>query len=167
MEQELSEVAWQRLRPVYLAARSRPGADFSLQETCSGSAVVLPRPAPRERSPALEARCTELRRRLEQQQYDALVHDITQPERDAAAASEGGLVTFRQQLGFGVHVLVMMGTFYALGHYAAAHVSRNAGYHAAGGLAGLVFAMLMEVVLLIIRTTVPEAAATNGAKKDQ
>ena len=27
--------------------------------------------------------------------------------------------------------------------------------HAAGGLAGLVFAMLMEAVLLIIRTTVP------------
>lgn len=46
-------------------------------------------------------------------------------ERDAAAASEGGLVTFRQQLGFGIHVLVMMGTFYALGHYAAAHVSRS------------------------------------------
>ena len=49
-------------------------------------------------------------------------------ERDAAAASEGGLVTFRQQMGFGIHVLVMMGTFYALGHYAAAHVSRSAAH---------------------------------------
>jgi hypothetical protein len=49
-------------------------------------------------------------------------------ERDAAAASEGGLVTFRQQIGYGVHVLVMMGTFYALGHYAAAHVSRSAAH---------------------------------------
>ncbi len=49
-------------------------------------------------------------------------------ERDAAAASEGGLVTFRQQMGYGVHVLVMMGTFYALGHYAAAHVSRSAAH---------------------------------------
>ena len=49
-------------------------------------------------------------------------------ERDAAAASEGGLVTFRQQMGYGVHVLVMMGTFYALGHYAAAHMSRSAAH---------------------------------------
>lgn len=42
---------------------------------------MLPRPAPRERSAALEARCAELRRRLEQRQYDALVYDITQPVR--------------------------------------------------------------------------------------
>lgn len=43
-------------------------------------------------------------------------------------------MTFRQQLGFGVHVLVMMGTFYALGHYAASHVSRNVAH--VGALAG-------------------------------
>lgn len=43
-------------------------------------------------------------------------------------------MTFRQQLGFGVHVLVMMGTFYALGHYAASHVSRNIAH--VGALAG-------------------------------
>ena len=55
-------------------------------------------------------------------------HPHARQERDAAAASEGGLVTFRQQMGFGIHVLVMMGTFYALGHYTAAHVSRSAAH---------------------------------------
>ena len=67
-------------RILYCGSRARPGGCFSLREACgSGSSLVLPRPAPRERSAALEARCTELRRRLEQRQYDALVHDIMQP----------------------------------------------------------------------------------------
>ena len=35
------------------------------------------------------------------------------------------------------------------------HLEPGRAQHAAGGLAGLVFAMLMEAVLLIIRTTVP------------
>ena len=52
---------------------------FRLQDACAGGGLVLPTPAPRQRSAALEARCAELRKRLEQQQYDALVHDITQP----------------------------------------------------------------------------------------
>ena len=69
-------------RILYHGRRARPGGCFSLREACGGgSSLVLPRPAPRERSAALEARCAELRRRLEQRQYDALVHDITQPVR--------------------------------------------------------------------------------------
>ncbi len=48
---------------------------------CAEGGVVLPALAPRERSAALEARCAVLRKRLEQQQYDALVHDVTQPVR--------------------------------------------------------------------------------------
>lgn len=39
-------------------------------------------------------------------------------ERRAQAATEGGFVTFKQQMSFGVHVLVMMGAFYAMGHVA-------------------------------------------------
>ena len=43
-------------------------------------------------------------------------HEPHFQEREAEALREGGLVTYRQQLSFGAHVLVMMGTFYALGH---------------------------------------------------
>lgn len=45
-------------------------------------------------------------------------------ERAAKEAKESAFVTYRQQLGFGVHVLVMMGTLYAVGHAAIA----NTGY---------------------------------------
>jgi hypothetical protein len=39
-------------------------------------------------------------------------------EDQARARAEGGFVTFRQQASFGLHMLVMMGTFYAMGHVA-------------------------------------------------
>lgn len=39
-----------------------------------------------------------------------------QGERAAAAAREGGLATYRQQISFGVHVLAMMAAFYIFGH---------------------------------------------------
>ena len=39
-------------------------------------------------------------------------------ERAAATAAEGVFRSFKDQLAFGIHVLVMMGTFYALGHVA-------------------------------------------------
>jgi hypothetical protein len=46
-------------------------------------------------------------------------------ERAAKEASEGAFVTYKQQMGFGVHVLVMMGTFYALGHTAVANMTSS------------------------------------------
>ena len=39
-------------------------------------------------------------------------------ERAADALREGGLRSYKDQLAFGAHVLVMMGTFYAVGHVA-------------------------------------------------
>jgi hypothetical protein len=39
-------------------------------------------------------------------------------EDKARERAEGGFVTFRQQASFGLHLLVMMGTFYAMGHVA-------------------------------------------------
>ncbi len=46
-------------------------------------------------------------------------------ERDAEALREGGLRTYKQQLNFGIQVLVMMASFYAMGHIVAAFVTEN------------------------------------------
>lgn len=48
-----------------------------------------------------------------------------QEERRAAAARKGGLVTYKQQISFGVHVLAMMAAFYAFGHVAGMALTRN------------------------------------------
>ena len=105
-------------------------------------------------------------------------------ERAAATAAEGVFRSFKDQLAFGIHVLVMMGTFYALGHVAGRGLSPKTSVvgstkrccpllfalsigavlvirhssllqHAACGLVGLVLALLLESVLVIIRTTHP------------
>ena len=96
-------------------------------------------------------------------------------ERQAREAKEGGLQTYKQQISYGVHVSVMMGTFYAAGHYgaqavsarpvnvrpwvAAALVAAQARHRrglrvqqAIAGLAGMMAALLLETWLFIIRT---------------
>ncbi len=37
-------------------------------------------------------------------------------EREAQEKAERGLRSYKQQMSFGLHVVVMMGTFYAFGH---------------------------------------------------
>lgn len=44
-------------------------------------------------------------------------------ERAAAALRSGALQTYKQQMSFGLHVIVMMGTFYAVGHIAGTALS--------------------------------------------
>ena len=44
-------------------------------------------------------------------------------EQKAEALRGGALQTFKQQISFGLHVLVMMGTFYVFGHAAGAAIS--------------------------------------------
>ena len=44
-------------------------------------------------------------------------------ERAAEALRSGALQTYKQQISFGLHVIVMMGTFYAVGHIAGTALS--------------------------------------------
>ncbi|KAK9811229.1 hypothetical protein WJX72_000326 [[Myrmecia] bisecta] len=126
-----------------------------LHRACQGAALDLQAPVRREKSPELVQRLAKLQRDLDQQRYDRMVLDVTEEERKAQAASEGGLNTYKEQMSFGLHVIVMMGTFYALGHVAALGLSSKPAHHAVGGLAGMTCAMLLETTLLIIRTNFP------------
>lgn len=53
-----------------------------------------------------------------------LILDLVQ-EQKAEALRGGALRTFKQQISFGLHVLVMMGTFYVFGHVAGAAISNK------------------------------------------
>lgn len=111
---------------------------------------MLPTPPPRVRSKELQARLAKLQRQLEGKQYERMTADVTVQagprlraslaswpqahigmhswclqERQARDAKEGGVQSYRQQISYGVHVSVMMGTFYAAGFYGAKAVSEN------------------------------------------
>ena len=75
---------------------------------------ALAPPPERIRSASLQKRLARLRSAQEAAQYQALVGDVTRAERAERGKERFG--TYRQQLGFGVHVLVMMGTGYAFGY---------------------------------------------------
>ena len=46
-------------------------------------------------------------------------------EREIEERKNFSLVSYREQLGFGLHIVVVMGTLYAVGHYAGKHLSSN------------------------------------------
>ena len=46
-------------------------------------------------------------------------------EFGAGNEEEGGLATYQAQLSLGLHILVMMGTFFAAGFYGVAYLSKN------------------------------------------
>ena len=99
-------------------------------QLCRGGGIALdaPQRQPSTKSPELQAHLDKLRLKLEQDKYDAMVAEVTIHEREAAAASEGGFVTYKQQISFGIHVLAMMGAFYLFGHLAGMAMTRNKTY---------------------------------------
>lgn len=66
---------------------------------------------------------------IDKQQYEAMVADVTKTEQKAAAArSDPFFPTTRMQLSFGLHVLVTMGAFCALGYYAGKILLKHDGW---------------------------------------
>ncbi|KAA6425417.1 MAG: hypothetical protein FRX49_04910, partial [Trebouxia sp. A1-2] len=149
------EVPWSRLRAITLDFRQSAGSTdgLLLHEVCHGSKLVMKPPQRREKSKELQDRLTKLQEQVDQASYNKMVSDVTKQERAAAALRSGALQTYKQQISFGLHVIVMMGTFYAVGHIAGTALSPRTAVRAACGMCGLVFAMLVETVLLMIETS--------------
>lgn len=157
------EVPWSRLRAITLEFRLSTGSTdgLLLHEVCYGSKLVLKPPQKREKSKELQDRLIKLQEQVDQASYDKMVSDVTKQERAAAALRSGALQTYKQQMSFGLHVIVMMGTFYAVGHIAGTALSPRTAVRAACGMCGLVFAMLLETVLLMIETNRFEGPKTR------
>ena len=92
----------------------------TLDDLCKGSSISFPAPPPRQRSEALQKRLADLQADLDNKQYAAMVQDITEKERYSKEQQQDNMFpTTKLQLSFGIHVLVTMGTFFALAYYAA------------------------------------------------
>lgn len=159
---------WDTIKAAAEAARRRKGPEAvpRMEDLCRGGGLAFPeRPKQAGKPPELQRRLDELRARLEQQQYDRMVSDVTQDERKAAERREGGLVNYRQQIGFAVHVLAMMAAFYAFGHVAGMALTSNRVLHPIIGLVFMTSALVLETVLFIIRTTVPPKLHREAARR--
>ncbi|GIL71871.1 hypothetical protein Vretifemale_2332 [Volvox reticuliferus] len=85
-----------------------------------------------------------------------MVADITVRERKAEELRNSILPTSRLQLSFGAHVLVTMFTFWALAYYGSKlYLSYDELWAGMLGALGLTAGLLLETLLLIVRSNRP------------
>ncbi|KAL3845499.1 hypothetical protein ACJIZ3_002902 [Penstemon smallii] len=142
-----STVPYKSLKSIWFG--SDPNIRPDLSVLLSGSNFVFTSPKPREKSEELKARLKRLEEVAERKAYDELVKDIT-PRKGV----EEPFSSYKDQLGFGLHVVVTMFTGYLVGYAAfRALFSHSPVMNAAGGILGLVVAMLVETLLFIVRSS--------------
>ncbi|KFK26893.1 hypothetical protein AALP_AA8G307300 [Arabis alpina] len=140
-------VPYKLLRAIWTG--SDPSTRPDLLGVFSGSDFVFTSPKPREKSEELKLRLVKLREIAERKEYAELVKDIT-PRKQV----EEPFSSYKDQLGFGLHVGLTMFTGYLVGYASfRALFNRNPALSAAGGILGLVLAMLVETLLFIIKTS--------------
>jgi hypothetical protein len=83
----------------------------------SPPAPLFRSPPPRPRPKALTQRLEALQADLDNKRYSEMVADITKEERRLDHLGSEMFPTTRLQLSFGLHVIVTMGAFFALGWY--------------------------------------------------
>jgi uncharacterized membrane protein YciS (DUF1049 family) len=140
-----SVVPFAFLRDVY--EELGPGDRSPIHQLLAGSSFFLESPKPREKSEELKARLKNLQEMVDKRQYDELVHDITKHTKEPEYFS-----SYKDQLGFGLHVALAMFTGFAFGYTICRSQFRETPVlHAAGGAMGLILGMLVETLLFIVR----------------
>eukprot|EP00897_Mesotaenium_endlicherianum_P001587 jgi/Mesen1/1456/ME000132S00396 len=135
-----------------------------LHEFALGSGLHLPPPKPREKSKELTERLAKLKEAEERRQYRELVKDVTLQER--RLEDREYLSTYKDQLGFGIHVVAIMATGFVAGYVGMkALYPDQMALRALGGVLGLVAGMFVEVFLFIIHSMRAEEQM-ELAKKD-
>eukprot|EP00960_Hanusia_phi_P073000 767922-Hanusia_phi.AAC.7 len=123
-----------------------------LHELLQGSRIPLPeKPAPKKRSPELEARLAKIKAQLEEEEYEKMTRDVRKTEleqdpSDMKAASNA--------MGEGLNVLVAKGTAFATGYYASvAAWGRDPFWNTIAGLVGLIIGFFVETTLFVARSS--------------
>ncbi|XVF52334.1 hypothetical protein PTKIN_Ptkin05aG0010400 [Pterospermum kingtungense] len=174
LSQELRELAltlssrtdapYQQIRSIWVG--SHADTKPRLLSLFSGSNFVFSSPKPPEKSEELKERLRKLKEIAERKEYQELVKDIT-PKKDL----DEPFSTYKDQLGFGLHVALTMFAGYLVGYLAfRALFNHSPVMNAAGGILGLVFGMLLETLLFIIRTSdhgLKSPSSTSTLKKNQ
>ncbi|KAH7864707.1 hypothetical protein Vadar_032822 [Vaccinium darrowii] len=123
-----SSIPYKALRSIWFS--SKPDTRPELLSLFSGSDFIFTSPKAREKSEELKARLRKLEELAERKAYKELVKDIM-PKK----GTDEPFSSYKDQLGFGLHVLVTMFTGYLFGYAAfRALFSHNPVMNAAGGI---------------------------------
>ncbi|KAL6547998.1 hypothetical protein OROHE_009703 [Orobanche hederae] len=152
-----STIPCQSLKTIWFGSRRETRPDLS--SLLSGANFIFTSPKPREKSEDLKVRLKRLEEAAERKAYQELVKDVT-PKKDV----EEPFSSYKDQLGFGLHVVLTMFTGYLLGYAAfRALFGSSPAMNAAGGILGLVGAMLVETFLFILRASYQDRPSPTGS----
>lgn len=98
-------------------------------------------------------------------QYKEMVRGATRGEDLAEELREGGFRTYKDQIGFGINVLVKMFTLFVVFYSLARVFTTSEAGRMLCGLLGGVVAMLADTILLITKTTYTQQDRLRFAKK--
>jgi hypothetical protein len=122
-------------------------------EIIKGSDVYFPPPPSKPRNAKLEARLVQLRKKLADIEYANSIANITTRTRREAARDP--FSTYKGQMGIGLDLLVTMFTLFVLFYSLAVFYypgKQNFSYHMVCGLCGLIIGLIIDAILLIIRS---------------
>lgn len=125
-----------------------------LHKVCKGSLQLPPLREARQYTPEFKAHLAKLQEQLDNKRYQQMVADIA-PKEEASIGEEALLPSTRLQLAFGAHVLVTMGTGFALAYYVVSMLGGGTTMAASFGALGMTAGMLLETFLFIVRSNAP------------
>mmetsp|Transcript_25603 Transcript_25603/g.35356 ORF Transcript_25603/g.35356 Transcript_25603/m.35356 type:complete len:225 (+) Transcript_25603:129-803(+) len=116
----------------------------------SDSQAVFKPPPQRIKDPAHAVKMDQLREQESIRKYGEMTSDVD--ARETKEANTESFSSYKDQLGFGVHVIVVMFTLYLVGVHVGKSISSEPIVELAGGLVGCIFGMFLETTLFIIRS---------------
>lgn len=122
---------------------------------------------PKKRSEKLEARILELRRRLENDSYERMVRDVTRTEANNAQTENLRLKKLAPQMSLGFNVVVTMATCFTAAYFVFKNSSGSQTVGLIAGVAGMIVAMLVEVILLLSRLSSIDDAVRKERKDER
>ncbi|EFJ24618.1 hypothetical protein SELMODRAFT_271067 [Selaginella moellendorffii] len=142
---DASVVPYQVIRDVW--SNFAPEARPSFRRLLEGATFAFHSPKPREKPKELQERLQKLQELADQKAYKDLVKDVVKENEEMVPLS-----TYKDQIGFGLHVIVTMFTGFLLGFALfRSQFEESVVLHVAGGLIGLFAGMILETVLFIVR----------------
>ncbi|KMZ67914.1 hypothetical protein ZOSMA_252G00150 [Zostera marina] len=136
----------------------RPSLPNYFMAQLSFSPVLNP-----EKSEELKARLSKLQDLADKKAYREPVKDVVHKEKTTEPFS-----SYEDQIGFGLHVILIMVIGFLCGYVAfRALFNHNVVMNIAGGIFRMVFGMLLETVLFMIRTSAMESAPSRSRMKSK
>ncbi|KAJ7155003.1 hypothetical protein O6H91_14G006800 [Diphasiastrum complanatum] len=132
-----------------------------LSSILRGAKFSLESPKPREKSQELKERLQKLQEEADWKEYKELVKDVAGHTEDELPFS-----SYKDQLGFGLHVVVTMFTGFMGGYFLfRSQLQNSPALHAAGGVLGLCVGMLVETLLFMVHSYQYEKASSKIDKR--